>query len=198
LGFRLGQRGRDVEKRPGAFSIQIEKAAEARRHVDCFLLTNDPGFKPSGRQKPDFAAMRYLRTWSTRASRFVVAEKRRPHAIPNPGCGRKCRTRFPDAVEHREGVLAAFDKPATERPLYPFNAEPIEEFVTKYKGASDVPLFQSKLVVPVIYINNLPEYLKEGSPFLRYMRETKVPFAILINYGGATAWKDRRVATPQR
>ena len=46
-------------------SIQIEKAAEARRHIDCFLLTNDLAFKPSGRQKPDFAAMRYLRNWST-------------------------------------------------------------------------------------------------------------------------------------
>ena len=48
-----------------------------------------------------------------------------------------------------------------------------------------MPLFQSKLVVPVVYINNVPEYLKEGSPFLRYLRETKVPFAILINYGAA-------------
>jgi hypothetical protein len=27
--------------------------------------------------------------------------------------------------------------------------------------------------------------LKEGSPFLRFLRETKVPFAILINYGAA-------------
>ncbi|HEY8411287.1 MAG TPA: hypothetical protein VIK76_07790, partial [Pyrinomonadaceae bacterium] len=60
-----------------------------------------------------------------------------------------------------------------------------EEFVAKYKGARDVPLFQSKLVVPVVYINDVPEYLKEGSPFLRFLRETKVPFAILINYGAA-------------
>jgi hypothetical protein len=77
-----------------------------------------------------------------------------------------------------------YDKtPPEERPLYPFNAEPIEEFVKKYKGARDVPLFSSKLVVPVIYINDLPKYLKEGSPFVRYLRETKQPFAILINYG---------------
>ena len=90
-----------------------------------------------------------------------------------------------------------YDKPAAERPLYPFNAEPIEDFVQKYKGARDVPLFSSKFVVPVIYINNLAEYFKEGSPFLRYLRETKVPFAILINYGsaemseadGQAAWK---------
>ena len=81
--------------------------------------------------------------------------------------------------------MELYDKPAAERPLYPFNAEPIEQFVQKYKGARDVPLFSSKLVVPVIYINNLPEYLKEGSPFLRYLRETKAPFAILINYGAA-------------
>src|SRR4029079_7986116 len=78
-----------------------------------------------------------------------------------------------------------YDQPAAERPLYPFNAEPIEDFVRKYKGARDVPLFSSRLVVPVIYINNLPEYFKEGSSFLRYLRETKVPFAILINYGSA-------------
>ena len=65
------------------------------------------------------------------------------------------------------------DKPAAERPLYPFNAEPIEEFVQQYKGARDVPIFASKLIVPVIYLNNLPAYLKERSPFLRYLRETK-------------------------
>ena len=51
------------------------------------------------------------------------------------------------------------DKPEAERPLYPFNAEPIETFIAKYKGAREVPLFQSKLVVPVVYINNVPEYL---------------------------------------
>ena len=59
------------------------------------------------------------------------------------------------------------------------------------------PLFASKLVVPVIYINDLPAYLKEGSQFLRYLRETKRPFAVLINYGaaqlsemeGQAAWK---------
>jgi hypothetical protein len=78
-----------------------------------------------------------------------------------------------------------YDKPVSERLLYPFNAEPIDQFVALYKGSEDVPLFKSSLVVPVIYINNLPEYLKEGSAFLRFVRETKSPFAILINYGAA-------------
>ena len=43
-----------------------------------------------------------------------------------------------------------YDKAATERMLFPFNAEPIDQFVAKYKGTKDVPLFQSKLVCPVI------------------------------------------------
>lgn len=184
-----------LKKGPARVSIVIDKAAEARRHVDCFLLTNDLAFKPSGRQKPDFSAMRYLRTWST--TRKPLQSLLRNEEV----------TRVPEAwvrpkVAGRDFLMPwniakefwpLLDKPAEERPLFPFNAEPIEEFVKTYKGAREVPLFQSKLVVPVIYISNLPEYLKEGSPFLRYLRETKVPFAILINYGAAkldpAAWQ---------
>jgi len=184
-----------LKKGPVRVSLVIDKAAEARRHIDCFLLTNDPAFKPSGRQKPDFAAMRYLRTWSTTRKplqSLLRSEEvtRVPEAWVRPKlAGRDFLMPWNIAKE----FWPLLDKPAEQRPLFPFNAEPIEEFIAKYKGAPDVPLFQSKLVVPVIYINNLPEYLKEGSPFLRYLRETKVPFAILINYGAAkldaAAWQ---------
>ena len=176
-----------LKKGPVRLSIQIEKAAEARRHVDCFLLTNDLAFKPSGRQKPDFAAMRYLRNWSTTRKPFASllsseGSARVPEAWVRPKvAGRDFLMPWNIAKE----FWPLLEKPAAERPLYPFNAEPIEEFVAKYKGARDVPLFQSQFVVPVIYINNAPEYLKDGSPFLRFIRETKSPFAILINYGAA-------------
>src|SRR6185503_3266039 len=63
-GFAWDSATATLKKGPVRLSIQIEKAAEARRHVDCFLLTNDLAFKPTGREKPDFAAMRYLRNWS--------------------------------------------------------------------------------------------------------------------------------------
>ena len=176
-----------LKKGPTRLSIQIEKPADARRHVDCFLLTNDLAFKPVGRQKPDFAAMRYLRNWSNARKPFApltrsVANVPVSEAWMRPRlAGRDFLMPWNIAKE----FWPLLDKPTAERPLYPFNAEPIEEFVAKYKGARDVPLFQSKLVVPVIYINEMPEYLKEGSPFLRFLRETKVPFAILINYGAA-------------
>ncbi len=173
-----------LKKGPARLSIQIEKATGAPRHVDCFLLTNNPDFNPSGRAKPDFAAARHLRTW---------AKDRKPLAsLITPDFSSRFSV-FPK-VANRDFLMPwniakefwpLYEKPAEERPLYPFNAEPIDQFVAKYKGAGEVPLFQSKLVVPVIYLNNVPEFFKEGSPFLRYLRETKTPFAILINYASA-------------
>jgi hypothetical protein len=188
-----------LEKGPARISIEIDKPAEARRHVDCVVLTNDRAYVPSGRRKPDFAAMRYLREWSTSGTQLSsLLQPQTSSTIPTAWQRPKIAGRdflMPWNISPESWKL--YDKPAAERPLYPFNAEPIEEFIKKYKGARDVPLFSSKFVVPVIYINNLPEYLKEGSPFLRYLRETKVPFAILINYGsaelsaadGQAAWK---------
>ena len=173
-----------LKKGPARLSILIEKAAGARRHVDCFVLTNDPAFKPSGRAKPDFAAMRYLRTWDTERKPLASLLSSDDHAqapenwsVPQVA-GRKFIVPWNIAKE----FWALYDKPAEERPLYPFNAEPFDQFVATYKGARDVPIFQSKLIVPVIYLNDVPELFKEGSAFLRYLRETKQPFAILINY----------------
>ena len=176
-----------LKKGPARVSFEIEKAAEARRHVDCFLLTNESGYKPADRQKPDFAAMRYLRGWSnTRKPLSSLLRGEPPARVPESWLRPKVAGRdFFMPWNIAKEFWPLYDKTAEERPLYPFNAEPIEQFVAKYKGAREVPLFQSKLVVPVVYINNVPEYLKEGSPFLRYLRETKLPFAISINYGAA-------------
>ena len=173
-----------LKKGPARLSIQIEKAAAARRHVDCFVLTNDAAFKPGGRSKPDFAAMRYLRTWATdRKPLTSLLTSETQVSVPERWIRRKVSGHdFLMPWNIAKEFWPLYDRPAEERPLYPFNAEPIDQFVAKYKGAREVPLFQSKLVAPVIYLNNVPELFKEGSPFLRYLRETKAPFAILINY----------------
>ena len=173
-----------LQKGAARLSIQIEKAAEARRHVDCFLLTNDSAFKPDGRAKPDFAAMRYLRTWAT--DRKPLASLLNPQMKPRLSVFPKVAGRdFLMPWNIAKEFWPLYDKPAEERPLYPFHAEPLDQFIAKYKGVREVPLFQSKLVVPVIYLNSVPELFKDGSPFLRYLRETKAPFAILINYASA-------------
>jgi hypothetical protein len=188
-----------LQKGPARLSIEIEKAAEARRHVDCFLLTNDDTFKPSGRRKPDFAAMRYLREWSnSRPPLSSLIQSTSYVTLPQSWLRPRIAGRdFLLPWNIAKEFWPLYERPRQERPLYPFSAEPIPDFIAKYKGATEVPIFQSKLISPVIYLNDLPAYLKEGSPFLRYLRETKAPFAVLINYGtaqmsaadGQAAWK---------
>ena len=188
----------NLKKGPARLTLEIEKAAGARRNVDCFLVTNDLSFKPADRQKPDFAGMRYLREWSTTRKPLVSLIANRKLAVADTWQRPKVAGRdFLMPWNIAPEFWALYDKPSDQRPLFPFNAEPIDQFVEKFKGTREVPIFQSKLVVPVIYLNNLPEYLKEGSPFLRYLRETKTPFGVLINYGNAkmaeaeaqAAWK---------
>jgi hypothetical protein len=193
--------GAALKRGAARISIEIERAAESRRHVDCVLVTNDLSFTPEGRAKPPFAAMRVLEEWREKRNALLTLVE------PDAAAGRPVPTlwkRPPVAGRDfqmpwniAEYFWQIYDKPPAERPLYPFNAEPVEAFVARYKGARDVPIFSSKLVVPVVYIPYLPQHLKEGSAFLRYLRETRAPFAILINYGAATfteeegraAWK---------
>jgi hypothetical protein len=182
-----------ISKGAARVSLEIERAAPARRHVDCLLLTNDLTYVPEGRAKPDFAASRVLREFSARTTRLTPlleadAKWRTPAAWRQPlVAGRDFMMPWNIAQE----FWPLLDKPPTERPLYPFNAELLDEFVAKYKGARDVPIFSSPLVVPVITLDHLSGYLQEGSPFLRHLRETRVPFAVIINYSQATMTEER-------
>src|SRR5438874_2080550 len=175
----------NLAKGSARVSIEITKSAQARRQVDCFLLTSDLSFVPSGRRKPDCAAMRYLREWSaTRAPLQSLIESAWPNVPPPAWVRPKIAGRdfiMPWNIAREFWQL--YDKPSAERSLYPFNAEPVDEFVKSYAGKREVPIFDSKLVTPVIYINDMPALLKDGSAFRRYLAETKSPFSILINYG---------------
>ncbi|HVF51259.1 MAG TPA: hypothetical protein VNA19_14295, partial [Pyrinomonadaceae bacterium] len=55
-----------LERGAARISLDIERTAGARRHVDCVLVTNDLEFVPDGRRKPEFAAMRVLREWASK------------------------------------------------------------------------------------------------------------------------------------
>jgi hypothetical protein len=186
-----------LSKNEARVSIEVGKAAQARRQIDCFVLTNDPAYVPEGRRKPEFAANRYLRELSKTPARFApLLEPSAPLApatwVRPKVAGRDFLMPWNTAKEFWQ----LYDKPPTERSLYPFNAEPIDEFIKSYAGKREVPIFDSKLVVPVIYLNDLPELLKDGSAFRRYLAATKSPFAVLINYGAATfaADPDARLA----
>jgi hypothetical protein len=176
-----------LAKGPARVSIEIQKAAQASRQVDCFVITNDSAYVPQGRQKPDFAANRYLREFAkTRPPLAPLIASPAPSTVPAAWQPQKVAGRdFIMPWNIAKEFWPLYEKPADQRPLYPFHTETIDEFVKMYAGKREVPIFDSKFVVPVIYINHVPELFKEGSPFLRYVRETRVPFAILINYGAA-------------
>lgn len=181
----------NLAKGPARVSIEVERSAKARRQVDCFLLTNDVGFVPDGRRKPDFAAQRYLREWAR--ARTPLAPLMDPPARNNSPAwsrGKLAGRDFLMPWNIAKEFWQLYDQPAGERPLYPFSAEPIDEFIRAYAGKREVPIFDSKLLVPTVYINDLPELLKEGSGFRRYLAETKSPFAVLINYGSASFASD--------
>src|ERR1051325_3749322 len=72
-----------LAKGPARVSIEIMQAAQARRQVDCFLITNDVTFVPEGRRKPDFAAMRYLRESSaTRPTVIPFIDRAKSNEAP--------------------------------------------------------------------------------------------------------------------
>ncbi len=187
-----------LTKGPARISIEIEKTAQAVRQVDCVLVANDLAYTPDGRRKPDFAAMRYLREWSMARTPLAPLIETPPRAEVAPAWQRpKAAGRdFLMPWNIPKEFWALYDKPPAVRPLYPFNAEPMDEFIKAYAGKRDVPIFASKTIVPVVYLNDLPELLKDGSGFRRYLAETKSPFAILINYAsvnfsetaGPAAW----------
>jgi hypothetical protein len=175
-----------LAKGPARLSIEIRKPAEASRQVDCFVITNDLGYVPQGRQKPDFDTARYLREFAkTRPQLAPLIESAVANVLPSWAPGKVAGRDFVMPWNIAKDFWSLYDKPADQRPLYPFNAEPIDEFVKAYSGKREVPIFESKLIVPVVYLNDLPELLKGGSSFRRYLSETHVPFAVLINYGAA-------------
>src|SRR6266496_714343 len=181
-----------LAKGQARISIEIEKAAQARRQVDCLLLTNDLSYIPDGRRKPNFAAMRYLHEYAARRPALAPLTETRARNEPSPAWSqpRLAGRDFLMPWNITKEFWRLYDKQPAERPLYPFNAEAVDEFVKTYSGKRQVPIFDSKLIVPVIYINDLPELLKAGSTFRRYLGETQSPFAILINYGTANFLSD--------
>ncbi len=178
-----------LKKGPARLSIEIEKASEARRNVDCVLLTSDLEYRPEGRRKPPFAAQRVLGEWAAKRTPLAPLMETDSVAAQTPALWRRQPLAGRDFLvpwNISEKFWEMYDAPATERPLYPFNAEPEAAFVEKYKGAREVPLFSSPLVVPVFHINHLAKHLREGSAFVRFIRETRLPFAVNINYGSAS------------
>ncbi|MCA1621454.1 MAG: hypothetical protein LC795_19545 [Acidobacteria bacterium] len=175
-----------LKKGAARLSVEIEKAAGAHRQVDCLLVTDDAAYRPEGRRKPPFAAQRVLGEWAVTKRPLLPLFDKTTFEVPAAWRRPPLASRdFLMPWNIAEKFWEMYPKPPAERPLYPFNAEQPDLFAEKYKGAREVPIFSSPLVVPVVYINHLPKHLAEGSAFLDFLRKTRAPFAVVINYGAA-------------
>ncbi len=177
-----------LKKGPARLSIEIEKAAGAHRQVDCVVVTDDLVFQPEGRRKPPFHAQRVLSEWALKRPSLTPLLDKPTTLGEAPALWRRPALAGRDFLmpwNISEAFWEMYEKPPAERPLYPFSTELPDAFVEKYKGARDVPIFNSPLVVPVLHINHIAKHLAEGSAFLKFLRETRAPFAININYGYA-------------
>lgn len=184
-----GSPAAELKKGAARLSIEIERASAAHRQVDCVLVTDDPDYQPEGRRKPPFHAQRVLSEWQSKRPALTRLLEDPTDADSLPAFWRRPPLAGRDFLmpwNISEMFWDGYDKPPAERSLYPFNSEPPEAFVEKYKGARDVPIFNSPLVAPVVYINHIPKHFKEGSAFLNFIRQTRAPFAVNINYGAAT------------
>ena len=177
-----------LKKGPARLTIEIEKAAGAHRQVDCLLVTDDLDYQPEGRRKPPFHAQRVLSDWAAKRTRLAPLLERPASFDATPALWRRPPIAGRDFLmpwNISEAFWGLYEKPASERPLYPFSTELPDAFVEKYKGAREVPIFDSPFVVPVLHINQITKHLKEGSAFLNFLRQTRSPFAINVNYGAA-------------
>jgi len=122
LVVRVGRRAATLTKGAARISIELDKAAQAVRQVDCVLVTNDLAYVAQGRSKPDFAAMRYLREWSsTRAPLTPLIET--PAKIDVPASWARPKVAGRDFVmpwNIAKDFWQLYDKPPAERPLYAF------------------------------------------------------------------------------
>lgn len=189
--FGWGQAEADLGAGPAELQLVVEVPAEARRHVDAILVTDDMKFRPRLREKPPF------HYWAPLQRNREHPSARTPaFASPEPGWAAPAAWRTPPMAGREFQMLLNMpvtfwkqgDAPAEKRVLYPFNQRPAEvekKFIEQYAGRKDLPVWSSKLNAPVIYFNELPEFLSDDSAFLAWLKETKSPFGILLNYAMA-------------
>lgn len=189
--FGWGQGEADLQAGPAELQLVVDAPAESRRHVDAILVTDDLKFRPLLREKPPFHYWGPLRKHleDQIALNPAFASPAPDWAVPPawrtpPMAGRDFQMLFNMPVTFwKQG-----DVPAEKRVLYPFHQRPADvekRFIEQYGGRKDLPVWSSKLNVPVIYFQELPEFLSDDSPFLAWLRETKSPFGILLNYAMA-------------
>jgi hypothetical protein len=172
----------------GAAHIEVftPGPTQARRVVDCFCLTTDHGYFPSGREKPDFAAWKKLRQLAG-SSGVELWSGLPAAAMPDPWRVRHDRPAFV------WNVGPAWSEALQQSPPFeaPFGVDPplVNDFLAAYRQSpKGPPIFGDELSGPVWHVPEYPKVFAPGSAFVGWLeRHPSRPFAILLNYGDP-AW----------
>lgn len=183
--FGWGEAEVALEKGPALLEIFATGPTGARRQVDCLCLTTDPAYRPTGREKPPFAAWAVLREWQQQGRPEVEALHLARPAAETPAAWKIADG--PPAFLWNVGQpwLDELKKPAAERPEFPLGVDlPLqEEFLKMFRG-SEPAIYGHPLSGPVWHIPLYPAAFADGSPFLAWLdRHPRQKFAILLNYG---------------
>lgn len=190
-----------LEKGSATIELFVNAPTEARRQVDCLCLTTDKSYRPRGREKPDFAVWRVMRTFRATNSFFP-----NPNTVVAPAATEaansiepliKSRPSFevPKAWKISDGPpaflwnvgapwLGEISKPAAERLDFPFGVDGhlLKEFLGMFRSNAP-PVYSHPLSGPVLHVPLYATAFTNGSPFLDWLvRNPQRRFSILLNY----------------
>ena len=176
----------DLPAGPAELQLVIDAPSEARRHVDAMLVTDDLKFHPLLREKPEFHFWKPLENLHEAPPAAPLATPAADWKAPTawqtpPIAGREFQMFFNMPIDFWKQT-----DPPEKRVLYPFNVTQAgdvkKKFVEQFGGTKDLPIWSSKLNVPIVILGQLPAFFSDDSPFLAWLKETKTPFGILLNY----------------
>ena len=167
-------------------------STQARRQVDSLCLTTDTRYRPSGREKPDFAAWSALRAIRETGLPPVEPFARVPDFGVTPAEWR-IQDRAPAFLWNVSKPWAEeLKKPSGKRQEHPFAVdEPLlKDFLDAQRGKEPL-IYKEALSGPVWHIPEYPTMFASGSPFLAWLeKHPGRPFALLLNYADPRWPKD--------
>lgn len=165
----------EVQLTKGTARIELITSApsEARRQIDCLCITTDTHYTPSGREKPDRAIWKLMRTFDSEQLKLGMPSEIKVEKFPAP--------RF--YWNAGKDWLEQLEKPDPNSVRSPFAMDKVvlPEFLAAFKGKQP-PVVSSSLSSPTIHIPLYPQCLAKNSSFMNWSGG-KSPFAILLNYG---------------
>lgn len=165
---------------PARVELFTTGPTQARRVVDCLCLTTDRGYRPRGREKPDFAAWKSLRDVRDRLGVEPLVPSA-PFALPDAWRN----ANKPPAFVWNVGKPWADALAQTPPFEHPFGVDPplVKDFLAAYRDKAPA-IFSEALSGPVWHVPEYPSMFAPGSKFLPWLdRHPERPFAMLLNYG---------------